>query len=193
MVILSDLSVHQCRPDTGSVSSFIAEYDAEWPVAFEAERSRIGEALGGLVTEGIHHIGSTSIPGMPAKPILDMMAGIGRLADADLAEPALARLGYDRIPHRVDAVLFVRRACGVDTHHLHLTTPGSDLWQERLTFRDAVRARPDLADEYLALKLRLLHESGGRGYDSAHKRAFVRKVLAGCGIDLRDGLLVKHD
>jgi GrpB-like predicted nucleotidyltransferase (UPF0157 family) len=170
------------------VSPFLVDYDEDWPAAFDVERSRLAAVLAEWLTGGIQHIGSTSIPGMPAKPILDMIAGVGQLADADLAEPALVELGYDRHPHRVDAVLFVKQAGGADTHHLHLTTPDSDLWRERLTFRDALRARPDLADEYVALKLRLLDEAGGRGYDSADKRDFVRRVLAGCEVELRDGL-----
>jgi len=174
------------------VGAFLVPYDPEWPTAFETERTRLAEALSGLVVAGIHHIGSTSIPGMPGKPMLDMMAGVGQLDDASLAEPALAALGYEPRPHRVDAALFVRQTRGLDTHNLHLTTAESDLWRERLAFRDALRASPDLAQEYVALKLQLLHESGGRGYDSADKRDFVRRVLAGCGIELRDGLHVDH-
>jgi GrpB-like predicted nucleotidyltransferase (UPF0157 family) len=172
------------------VPPFLVEYDAEWPTAFETERNRLADALEPWLSGGIQHIGSTSIPGMPAKPILDMIAGVGQLADATPAEPVLRQFGYERRPHRVDAVLFVRCPDRVDTHHLHLTTPGSDLWEERLAFRDALRAEPPLADEYAALKFRLLHDGGGRSYDSADKRDFVRRVLAGRGIDLRDGLRV---
>jgi GrpB-like predicted nucleotidyltransferase (UPF0157 family) len=174
--------------DTEAVSPFLVDYDEDWPADFDVERSQLAAVLAEWLIGGIHHIGSTSVPGMPAKPILDMIAGVEQLADADRAEPALGELGYDRHPHRVDAVLFIKQAGEVDTHHLHLTTPASDLWRERLAFRDALRTRPDLADEYVALKLRLLHQAGGRGYDSADKRDFVRRVLAGCGVELRDGL-----
>jgi GrpB-like predicted nucleotidyltransferase (UPF0157 family) len=115
-----------------------------------------------------------------------MMAGIESLADAQLASDALAELGYQPRPHRVDAALYVKVHEGADTHSLQLTEPGSDLWRERLTFRDALLADPEFVREYADLKHRLLCANGGRVYNAADKRAFVRRVLAANGIDLRD-------
>lgn len=170
------------------VSEVVVPPDPEWPARFERERAALEPVLRPWLVAGIHHIGSTSIPGMPAKPILDMVAGVMSLACAPAAGMRLAELGYRPVPHRIDAALFVKGTPGVDTHHLHLTMPESDLWKERLTFRDAVRADPRLAKEYAELKHRLLTANGGRPYDAAGKRDFVRGVLAGAGLTLRDGM-----
>jgi GrpB-like predicted nucleotidyltransferase (UPF0157 family) len=169
-------------------ASVVVAYDPRWPAAFEVERAALTAALGGLPVADIRHIGSTSVPGMPAKPVIDMIAGVPNLAVAEPAEPLLAGLGYRRVVHRVDAVLFNRFSGEAQTHALHLTVPGSDLWRERLAFRDALRADPALIAEYAELKQRLLAETGGRVYTATGKRDFVRRVLAGAGVELRDGL-----
>jgi GrpB-like predicted nucleotidyltransferase (UPF0157 family) len=170
------------------MASVVVAYDPRWPAVFEAERAALTAALDGLPVGGIQHIGSTSVPGMPAKPIIDMIAGVPDLAVAGPAEPLLAGLGYRRFAHRVDAVLFRRLSGEAQTRALHLTVPGSDLWRERLAFRDALRADPALIAEYAELKQRLLTETGGRPYTATGKRDFVRRVLAGAGVALQDGL-----
>ena len=173
-----------------STSTVVVDPDPRWPAEFQAERTLLAEALRPWLVDDVHHIGSTSVPDLPAKPIIDMIAGIGRLEDADRAEAVLAELGYQRTPHRIDAALFVKAPRGVDTRHLHLAVPGTDLWRERLAFRDALRADVALVQEYCALKLDLLRRSGGRPYDAANKRQFVRRVLADAGVHLRDDLHV---
>ncbi len=155
---------------------------------FAAESAAIESALDGRLVGGVHHVGSTSIPGLPAKPIIDMIAGVRDLADADVAAPALEAFGYVRAVHRTDAVLFNKGSAAQHTHHLHLTVPGSDLWRERLAFRDALRHDPVLVVEYTELKARLLRRSGGRPYGATGKRDFVRRVLAGVCVDLKEGL-----
>jgi GrpB-like predicted nucleotidyltransferase (UPF0157 family) len=167
--------------------AIVVEYDPAWPALFEVERESVVAALGDLVGT-VEHIGSTSVPGMPAKPVIDMMAGVADLGVAAQAEPLLAARGYRWIPHRVDAVLFNRFDRDRLTHALHLTVPGSDLWRERLAFRDALRADPALITEYAELKRQLLAEAGGRMYSAMGKRAFVRRVLAGAGVELKDGM-----
>jgi len=115
---------------------------------------------------GIHHIGATSVPGLAAKPLIDMMAGVGDFEEARAAyEPLLAE-GYAHTPHRPGiAHHFSKPGFG-----LHLTEPGSDLWNE-------------LVAEYAALKLRLAHEHPGdiEAY-LAGKRGFVGRVLAAAGL-----------
>jgi GrpB-like predicted nucleotidyltransferase (UPF0157 family) len=169
-------------------ATIVVPYDRRWPSLFEAERESLGAVLGGLLAGDVHHVGSTAVPGMPAKPVIDMVAGVRNLADADRAEPLLTGLGYHRAVHRVDAVLFNRISGEVHTHHLHLTVPGSDLWRERLAFRDALRADPALVSEYTRLKQRLLDEAAGHPYSAAGKRTFVRRALEAAGVDLKDGL-----
>jgi GrpB-like predicted nucleotidyltransferase (UPF0157 family) len=176
-----------------SVVPMPVPYDPRWPALFDAERIRLEAVLRDWLIGGIHHVGSTAVPGMPAKPVIDMVAGVRDLSDADLAEPALVRLGYERAVHRVDAVLFNKTAGGVHTHHLHLTVPASELWRERLAFRDALRADRALVAEYAELKHRLMVEAGGGPYSAAGKRDFVRGILARAGVELVDGLYADRD
>jgi GrpB-like predicted nucleotidyltransferase (UPF0157 family) len=133
-------------------------------------------ALAPWLVGGIHHIGSTAVPGLAAKPIIDMIAGIGNLDEARAAAEPLAALGYVYRAHRPEAHLFVQ-----DTRGIHLTEPGSDLWRERLAFRDALRADPELRREYEEWKRA---HAGAEGY-TASKWDFVARVLAGAGIELK--------
>jgi GrpB-like predicted nucleotidyltransferase (UPF0157 family) len=160
----------------------VAPYDPDWPMRFEEERTLLERVLRPWLEGGIHHIGSTSIPGIAAKPIIDMMAGVRDFEAAREAYEPLARHGYIHEPHRPGiAHHFAKRwPDGRTTHGLHLTEPGSDLWRERLVFRDALRADPELAAEYEALKLGLVDEDAD-AYVQA-KRPFVADVLARFGL-----------
>ena len=108
------------------------------------------------------------------------MAGVRDLEEARAAVEPIGALGYEHAFHRPDALWFRK-----DGAALHLTEPGSPLWRERLAFRDALRAAPELAAEYEALKLRLAaqHPHDRRAYTDG-KRAFVAAVLATRGIAL---------
>ncbi|MFL5929690.1 MAG: GrpB family protein [Gaiellaceae bacterium] len=160
----------------------VEAYDPEWPGLFEAERVLLERVLAPWLEGGIHHIGSTAVPGLAAKPIIDMLAGVRDFAEARQAYDRLAEIGYVHEPHRAGiAHHFARRAPdGRTTHGLHLTEPGSDLWRERLVFRDALRADPDLAAEYEALKLTLVRDEVDDYTGS--KRPFVADVLARFGL-----------
>jgi GrpB-like predicted nucleotidyltransferase (UPF0157 family) len=160
----------------------IVPYDAKWPTRFEAERVVLERVLAPWLQGGIHHVGSTAIPGVVAKPIIDMMAGVRDLDQARAAFDPLRKQSYLFAPHRPGiAHHFAKPSLRLSemTHGLHLTEPGSDLWHERLAFRDALRGDPALAAEYEALKQRLAEEyaSDVDAY-TAGKRAFVARVLA---------------
>lgn len=166
----------------------VERYNPDWVTRFERERALLERVLARWLSGGVHHVGSTSVPGLAAKPIVDMVAGVRDLAEARPAITVLAAQGYRHSPHRPRAYRFSKPPsprwyrC---THHLHLTEPGSDLWRERLAFRDALRADAALRAEYQALKLRLAAAHGAdlAGY-TADKRDFVARVLAGAGIVL---------
>lgn len=149
----------------------------DWAAVFAAERGVLERALAPWLSEGVHHIGSTAVPGLRAKPLVDMMAGVRSLEESRAAFPVLESLGYVFRPHRPEAHLFVKEAFG----GVHLTEPGSDLWRERLAFRDALRESPDLQVEYAAWKEA---HSTGKGYDET-KWPLVSRVLAEHGIDLK--------
>jgi GrpB-like predicted nucleotidyltransferase (UPF0157 family) len=166
-------------------------YQPSWADSFEAERGRLAATLAPWLPDrrdGVHHVGSTSVPGLPAKPVLDMMAGVRSLAEATTAIEPLASLGYAHAPHRPDALWFFHpgdQSAESRTHHLHLTVPGSALWRERLAFRDALRADPALAAEYAELKANL--SAAYTVYQPEYtrgKRSFVARVLADAGIAL---------
>jgi GrpB-like predicted nucleotidyltransferase (UPF0157 family) len=157
----------------------VVPYDPAWPELFAAERRTLEGALEPWLDGGIYHIGSTAVPGLAAKPIIDMIAGVRDLEDARGAFEPLAQLGYEYFPHRPEAHAFRKPSYGV-----HLTVPGSPIWNERLAFRDALRADSELAAEYETWKKR--HAAPGSPFPyTADKRQFVLAVLERAGIDLR--------
>jgi GrpB-like predicted nucleotidyltransferase (UPF0157 family) len=164
----------------------IVPYDPAWPRRFEVERALLEPVLASWLQGGIHHVGSTAVPGIAAKPIIDMIAGVCDLEGARAAFESLREHSYDHTPHRPGiAHHFDKRSrqSSQPTHGRHLTEPESDLWRERLAFRDALRDDPALVAEYERLKLRLAKEHGTdvAAY-TAGKRAFVARVLATVGI-----------
>lgn len=169
------------------VDRIVVPYDPEWPRLFEAERARLETVLAPWLERGIHHIGSTAVPGLAAKPIIDMMAAVRDLEEARAAFERLYSLGYRYREHRPEAHCFWKPEPDAPlgaTHHLHLTEPESDIWRERLAFRDALRAEPALAAEYQQWKLRHATRLGPNAY-TAGKRPFVARVLVDAGIDLK--------
>jgi GrpB-like predicted nucleotidyltransferase (UPF0157 family) len=166
----------------------VVPYDPAWPVRFEAERALLEAALAPWLEGGIHHVGSTAVPGLAAKPVVDIVVGVRDLEAARAAFRPLAELGYRYREHRPEAHAFSKPA-GAEwwqaTHGLHLTEPGSDLWRERLAFRDALRADPELAAEYEAWKVRHARGAGAPGPYSADKRPLIARVLAEAGLALK--------
>jgi GrpB-like predicted nucleotidyltransferase (UPF0157 family) len=171
-----------------SGSVVLVLYDCEWPRRFEAERALLGRVLAPWLESGIHHVGSTAIPGIAAKPVIDMIAGVRDFEEARAAFDPLREQSYVSTPHRPGIAHHFSKPSPLlpDTQYgLHLTEPGSDLWRERLAFRDALRRDPTLAAEYEALKRRLgeEHRADLRAY-TAGKRDFLTRVLADHGIQL---------
>jgi GrpB-like predicted nucleotidyltransferase (UPF0157 family) len=156
--------------------------EPDWVRRFQAERVLLEGALAPWLEEGIHHIGSTAIPCIAAKPIIDMMAGVRDLEEARAAFDLLREHHYLFAPHRPDEAHHFSKPSlrlSEQTHGLHLTEPRSDLWCERLAFRDALRGDRALAVEYEALKLRLAREyADDVGAYTREKGAFVARVLA---------------
>ena len=157
----------------------IAEYDPAWPARFEREREALEEVLGADVTGGIHHVGSTAVPGLPAKPIIDIMVGVRDLAAARSSIEPLKALDYVYAPYREDEMAwFCKPHPARRTHHLHLVPTESPRYRDVLAFRDHLRADPDAAAEYLALKRRLAAEfEHDREAYTAGKEEFVRPLV----------------
>lgn len=157
----------------------VAPYDARWPAAFEQERALLAEALGPWLAGPPEHLGSTAVPGLAAKPVIDIMAPVHTLAASRPAIEAARELGYVHYPYKPDVMhWFCKPSAAHRTHHLHLVPLGSPLWRERLAFRDALRADPELRASYQALKLDLAqrHRLVREAYTDA-KTPFIEQVL----------------
>ena len=164
----------------------VVPYDAEWGHRFEEERALLEHVLAPWLEGGIHHVGSTAVPGPGCEAVRRHDRRRSRLRRSGAAYAPLETQGYVHTPHRPGiAHHFSKPSADLAelTHGLHLTEPGSDLWRERLVFRDALRGDPALAAEYAALKLRLAqqhpHDAGAYTHG---KRAFVARVLAEHGL-----------
>ena len=157
----------------------IADYDATWPLRFEAERAALAERIGPWVTGGIHHVGSTSVPGLPAKPIIDILVGVEGLEQSRPCLEKVAALSYLYWPYRTDAMHWFCKPGPVQrTHHLHLIPTGSRRYQDELAFRDALRGDTTLARRYAALKQDLARRfRHDREAYTGHKAPFVHEVL----------------
>jgi GrpB-like predicted nucleotidyltransferase (UPF0157 family) len=158
---------------------FLVPYDPLWPQRFEEERAVLASALQAWLAGPIEHIGSTAVPGLTAKPIIDIMAGVKDLASSVPAQAALASLNYMYFPYRPDVMhWFCKPSPAQRTHHLHLVPVQSPLWVERLLFRDFLRRYPAAAADYAALKetLAAKHALDREAYTEA-KSEFVQSIL----------------
>ncbi len=134
----------------------IVPYDPAWPAAFEAERALLARVLAPWLAGPIEHVGSTAVPGLAAKPVIDIMAAVESLEASRPALEALRECGYCHAPYRADVMHWLcKPSPAVRTHHLHLVPFGSALWADRLAFRDRLIANPAMANEYASLKCRL--------------------------------------
>jgi GrpB-like predicted nucleotidyltransferase (UPF0157 family)/ribosomal protein S18 acetylase RimI-like enzyme len=157
----------------------LVPYDAAWPVRFAEERERIREAIGPWLTGEVEHVGSTAVPGLAAKPVIDIMAPV---ADLDTSRSAIAKLeaiGYCYAPYRDDVEhWFCKPRPAHRTHHLHLVPGGSRLWRDRIGWRNALRGDAALAREYAELKAGLArrHREDRDAYTDA-KGPFIAEAL----------------
>jgi GrpB-like predicted nucleotidyltransferase (UPF0157 family) len=160
----------------------IVEPDPGWGSQAAALRARLGGLLGRWQIDDIEHVGSTAVPGLAAKPILDLMAGCTDLDQAPEIAEALAEDGWHYVPLELDERpyrrFFVHVVDGHRHAHLHLIRPATEHWQRHLAFRDRLRADPRLRDEYAALKRRLAaaHAEDREAYTQA-KSDFIDRTL----------------
>jgi GrpB-like predicted nucleotidyltransferase (UPF0157 family) len=156
----------------------LVEYDDSWPGRFAAEAARLADVAPGVAW---HHIGSTAVPGLAAKPIIDMMALVD---DLDAPVRSLVDAGGYQYPEAYNATLVARRwlcrpSASRRTHHLHLVVDPEEL-ARHLRFRDALRADSQLAAAYAALKRDLAGrmQTDREGYTAA-KTAFITRTESG--------------
>jgi GrpB-like predicted nucleotidyltransferase (UPF0157 family) len=162
-------------PDAAE-SVVVVEYDPAWPQLYEAEGQRIRTALGdALVT--VEHIGSTAVPALAAKPVIDILAGLRTLDLTRDEVGAMESLGYEYLGELgIPGRLFFRKG-RPRSHHVHAVLFRSDLWERHLAFRDYLRARPDEARSYADFKRRLAMEvEGDRDRYTDGKEAFAEAM-----------------
>jgi len=159
---------------------YIVPYDPTWVGKFETESAYLAELLRPWLRGSIEHVGSTAVPGLCAKPVIDVMVGVASLADSAPAKDILAHAGYQYAPYKTDVMhWFCKPSYEFRTHHIHLIPFNSDLWRQRLVFRDALRVDQVLRAEYADLKQSLARtfEFDREAYTEA-KTPFIARVLS---------------
>ena len=160
----------------------VVPYDSRWPAQYEEEAKLILRAVEDLVV-AIEHIGSTAVPGLGSKPILDIMAAVRRLEDAERCIEPLQSLGYEYVPEYNEIIperrYFHKGPPEGRTHHLHMVERDGNFWERHLLFRDFLRAHAEEAEEYYLLKTKLAARFGRdrEGYTDA-KTPFIESVVA---------------
>jgi GrpB-like predicted nucleotidyltransferase (UPF0157 family) len=161
---------------------FVVAYDPQWPVLFEQEKEKLIAVLGSSLRM-IEHIGSTSVPGLAAKPVIDLAVGIRSLAEAPALMPSIERLGYIYEPALEQLVperrFFWKGTRIVHTCHLHLAEPDHPALVQPLRFRDYLRRYPEIAEKYGELKKELAQRCGEDmdAYVNG-KTAFIEQVMS---------------
>ena len=158
----------------------LVPYDPSWPKRFDLERRALGELLQPWLSGPIEHVGSTAVPGLLAKPVIDIMAAVESLPASRPAIAALVLVGWVHFPYREDVMhWFCKPSPAFRTHHLHLVPFESRLWRDRLAFRNLLRRDSTVAAEYAELKRELAgrYEFDREAYTEA-KGPFVKRVLS---------------
>ncbi len=155
----------------------VVPYDPRWPKAFEQEAEKLKGFLGNSIVS-IYHIGSTAVPGLAAKPIIDIMIVVKDILDVDSLIPQFEQLGY--VPKGEYGMPFRRyfqKGDFLHTHHIHIFEEGSPEVDRHLAFLESLRSNTTLCQEYEILKLALakLHPRDLVAYCEG-KEEFIDKV-----------------
>lgn len=162
------------------------DYDPRWPAIYEEEKRCILNVIGHKVL-GIEHIGSTAVIGLGAKPIIDIMAGVNGLTDANELIPLLREIGYEDVtpePRHPEwyyclGKVYREENAGLENFHLHLMKFRSETWERHMLFRDFLRTHPKVAQKYDRLKRKMATKYGSdrEGYTNA-KTKFIASMVA---------------
>ncbi len=168
----------------------IVPYDPAWPARFDQQRARLAPVLRPWLTRGVEHLGSTAVPGLPAKNIIDVLAVVDEIDAVRDARPSLHELGWRDAPEPEDdadrRLSFCYPSVARRTHHLHVVEARDPAWVGWLAFRDYLRRHDAVARAYGELKVRLALEHGGdpddrqayRDGKAAFVTAVTRRALA---------------
>ncbi|MEK7103362.1 MAG: GrpB family protein [Patescibacteria group bacterium] len=160
------------------------EYNPQWTEKYVQESQRIRDVLGSDVID-IQHIGSTAIPGLSAKPIIDMAVLVDSIEGIEYFVKKVESLGYEYKSDMSSVErIFFRKGNPVE-YHLSIACPQHTFWNRNITFRDYLRTHPDVVKEYQDLKLKNLSKTPESDFDDLSrskiynqgKSEFVQKVL----------------
>src|SRR5262245_40776867 len=178
-LVLFGISLRKDRPAAEALDETVElkPYDAAWPAIFEAERQRLAETLS-LPVDAFEHIGSTAVPGLIAKPIVDIMLGATTLEYAESADSRLGILGYENFGDAGVADRVYLRLRGERDINLHVVKRGGEHWTNNLALRELLRRDPAARDRYTRGKQAALGTGGKRllAYSEA-KNAVLTELL----------------
>ena len=156
----------------------VVAYNPEWPNLFLAESEEIQRVFGDEIV-AIHHIGSTAIPGIKAKPVIDILVSVPRISQVDRFNPAMRELGYEPLGENgISGRRYFRKDTnGVRTHHVHVFQVGHPEIDRHINFRDYLRHHPEDARAYSQLKESLVQQYrfDSQGYCDA-KSTFIQEI-----------------
>lgn len=156
----------------------VVPYDDRWPDMFEAESLLIKTLLGGIAKD-VHHIGSTSVPGLSAKPVIDILLGVSDINELDKYHSAMAHAGYvARGENGIAGRRYFIKGGDQRSHQVHAFAVGDMQVLRHLAFRDYLRRNKDIAEEYAEIKhaAALLSRNDAHRY-SALKAKFIERHL----------------
>ena len=167
-------------PDPRDVIEMV-DYDPEWPHLYQKEQAILAKAFSPLHPH-IEHIGSTAVPGLCAKPIIDIMVGLPVLEGADRYGPLVRPLGYVHVEQEDEGRRVFFRKGMPRTHHLHIVAFGGEDWHSHLAFRELLRNDPDLRGRYADLKRRSakMHREDREAYVRS-KQGFIQDAVGKAG------------
>jgi len=158
----------------------LVAYDHHWPLLFSTEAALLQPLLGTEIVD-VAHIGSTAVPGLDAKPVLDLLVALPSLRAPASLYAALAALGYEHRPLDTvpDRLFFAKGPQDKRTHNLSACESGSHFWRAHIQFRDRLRTDPSVAKAYVELKYRLArqHPFDRLAYTNG-KESFVERIVA---------------
>jgi GrpB-like predicted nucleotidyltransferase (UPF0157 family) len=160
-------------------SVIVVPYDPEWPRRFDQESAVLAAVFAGC-DAAVEHVGSTAVPGLWAKPVIDVMVGLPHLSEAESRITALATASYEYV-RKYETQLPERRyfrkpRLRPSAYHLHCVVKGSDFWVRHLAFRDYLRGHPESATAYEELKRGLALRCSKEEYTEA-KSPFIESIL----------------
>jgi NAD-dependent deacetylase len=157
----------------------VVDYDPDWPRRFELEADLVEDALGDAVV-AVEHMGSTAVPGLAAKPVIDLSVGLRRAELFQVQITAMERLGYEYLGENgLPGRLFFRKnEAGKRIHHVHAVEHDGEHWHRHRALRDYLRAHPEEAERYAAEKRRLANQAATHEEYWKRKQPYVDALFA---------------